>query len=266
LSREDLLLPGPTPRRRTFKNYYPPLSAPQGEVSLFLGCLSQISLHDLFHDSILLLQQLGYGVHVPLKQACCGGLFQHTGHLKQAQKCQEQNQSVFTELKGIPMLTFATGCQRDLKDTHPESMDIMSFLATISWPTNWHCAPLAKTFVIQTPCSTHAAEKAAVYSLLTKIPNIRLENLPYSQCCGAAGIQMLTNPAQSDALGLAWLQEMQKIPGITGVVTTNIGCQMHLARLSRQNRSEISFLHPLSLFLTQLNRKERTFPLDKTTQ
>lgn len=260
LARADELL-GAISQRHSFQAYYPPTSLPQGDVSLFLGCLSQISLHSLIHKSIALLQALGYGVYVPTKQTCCGALFLHTGHVKEAQECQQLNKQIFTPPQ--PLLTFATGCERDLKTFLPESVDIMTFLSTVSWPTEWSWRPLAQTIVIQTPCSSSAKDTAAVYSLLTKIPNIRLETCQDTQCCGAAGIQMLTHPVQSDALGRAWLDKMQKMPHIDAVVTTNIGCQCHLQRLFQENNPFIPCLHPLSVFLGQLNQKEGISPLDK---
>lgn len=256
LSRPDALLPGPIPARHAFKSYYPTAkNTPKGEVMLFLGCFSQITLHPLLHSTITLLQQLGYDVHVPTNQTCCGALYQHTGHLIKAQKCQQQNQTAFQP--SLPVLTFATGCQQDLKEALPNSIDIIEFLANISWPVEWTCAPLSKTFVIQSPCTATTAQKKATFKLLAKIPELTLQELPNTQCCGAAGLQMLTHPEQSDALGHRWQTELQKGTKIDGVLSLNSGCQMHLQRLCHEKGQTIPFLHPLALFLGQL-------ALDKT--
>jgi glycolate oxidase iron-sulfur subunit len=83
--------------------------------------------------------------------------------------------------------------------------------------------------------------------LLSRIPEIELVELPDNRlCCGAAGSHMLTHPRMSDDLVRDKLA-LIRASGAGVVVTSNVGCRMHLQGAVSANGLNIEILHPVTL-------------------
>ena len=101
---------------------------------------------------------------------------------------------------------------------------------------------------VHEPCSQRNVLKTqqAVYDLLAKIPNLKVQALPDNAvCCGAGGSYMLTHPDNAQKLRRA------KVDLINGmqpdyVVSSNFGCAVFLSGDSLKIR------HPLTLLARQL--------------
>ena len=92
-----------------------------------------------------------------------------------------------------------------------------------------------------------------VIELLRKIPELQIVELdPAQRCCGAAGLYFVTQPQMADRLldhKLARSEALQ--PDI--IVSTNIGCTLHLAGgLRRRGTAAPEVLHPAVLLARQL--------------
>ncbi len=93
-----------------------------------------------------------------------------------------------------------------------------------------------------------------VCNLLRRIPDLEVVELPdNSRCCGAAGVNMMTHPAMADSLGSDKLVALAEIRAHK-LVTSNIGCALHLAALLRSRGRDTEVLHPAVLLDRQLNR------------
>ena len=58
---------------------YPASGAERGVVGLFLGCVARLLDGETLSAAVFVLNRLGYTVHVPARQTCCGGLYQDLG-------------------------------------------------------------------------------------------------------------------------------------------------------------------------------------------
>ncbi len=238
----------PIPRPTRFLTYYPPQgriskTQPLTEVSLFLGCLTSMVHAPLIHRSITLLQQLGYGVHVPKAQTCCGALFLHGGYPQKAQRCQAINQSAFPTQR--PVLTFASGCQRDL----PGAIDILAFLAEAPWPSELTFKPLNQRLLLHAPCTQAPDTTLRIQTLLAQIPQLSLTLWPQAEtkgCCGAAGLQLIRAPEKAQALQTIFTQGLD-LTAFDGLLTSNIGCELHFLQTHA-----LKVQHPLECLLTSL--------------
>ena len=67
---------------KSWKKIYLPTGKPCGEVGLFLGCIARLTDTETINASIYVLNRLGYTVHIPPIQTCCGALHQHGGDTK----------------------------------------------------------------------------------------------------------------------------------------------------------------------------------------
>ncbi|HEY7987304.1 MAG TPA: (Fe-S)-binding protein [Methylophilaceae bacterium] len=238
-----------TPKQRRWQASYPAPSA-RGEVCLFLGCASNIFETDVLAASIFVLNRLGYTVHIPHNQTCCGGLNQQAGD--NAADLNTRNLQAFAEFADLPVLCIASGCGARLLDLMPERFqDINAFLKDADWQGVTLQALPAKV-AVQDPCSLRNILRAetAPYQLLKRIPRLEVVSLPgNTQCCGGAGSYMLTQPEMAVRL------RDDKIAAIDNVqpdyvATANIGCALHIARGTRAR-----IVHPVTLLAGQMGYK-----------
>ncbi len=247
------------------QDYYPAIGTQQGEIGLFVGCMGDSLDTTTTHAAIQLLTHLGYGVHLPQKQNCCGALHLHRGELKEAEALASENRVAFSGLKIDALIYCASGCGSTLQKmtqvgaSDAPIMEIGQFLTQIEWPSTLELRPLgtradSKRVAIHLPCSlNHVLRQGhAPEALLSKIPGIELIPLPDNQnCCGAAGDYMIRHPEIADNLRDDKLRHLDTIkPDI--LVSSNIGCALHIAAGLRETGLKIEVIHPVTLLARQL--------------
>ncbi len=247
-------------RPHDWQNYYPTQTDKQGDVALFIGCFSDMFDQKTLDDCITLLNACGYGVLVPATQACCGALHQHKGDNKQAAQLARQNIDAFAPLNISAVISSATGCGSHLKeydriiDSSLPVCDINTFLSQIEWPQSIQFNPLSKKVAVQEPCSQRniLKENDTPYALLRRIPELEIISLPGNQqCCGAAGSYMIEHPKMADSLRDDKLDAIKATqPDI--LVSSNIGCTLHLTAGARAANIDLEILHPISLLARQI--------------
>jgi len=103
--------------------------------------------------------------------------------------------------------------------------------------------------MLHTPCSmaNSSADANAPFRLLSRFTNIDIQPVysPYD-CCGAAGTKMLTDYKVSSSLRQPVLDQIiRQMPDM--VLSTNIGCSLHLSEGLRKAGIDIPVRHPISL-------------------
>jgi glycolate oxidase iron-sulfur subunit len=252
-------------RPHSWQPYYPPKGEQRGDVALFTGCFSDMFDQATLDAAITLLTACGYGVHVPDSQTCCGALHQHSGDSATARQLAQQNLAAFGALQIDAVISTATGCGSYLGEYQQISgsalpvCDINTFLSQIEWPEEISLQPLRKRVAVHEPCSQRNVLKQAdaPYALLKRIPELELFHLPGNeQCCGAAGSYMIDHPEMADRLRQDKIEAVRQTkPDI--LVSSNIGCALHLAAGMRAMGIKIELLHPIMLLARQLRLKTR---------
>ena len=254
LAHKIALLPTLT-RTQSWQPFYPAANSKRGAVNLFLGCITNAFDAETLRASVHVLTQLGYDVHVPPAQSCCGGIARQQGDISVAERLIKSNVDAFEN--GLPVLTTASGCGAGLKDyTDLPIQDISDFLAQCDWSST-PLQPLEKHIALHEPCTLRNVMKSAksVAVLLNRIPHIKVSALKGNmQCCGGAGTYMLQQPEMAQAL----LDD--KIKSLNAdtydyLVTSNIGCAMQLGAGIRQNNMPLQTLHPVVLVAKQMGFK-----------
>lgn len=260
VSRLPLLKPQPA-----WQSVYPAVGRVRGEVGLFLGCVGRAADSETLSASIFVLNRLGYTVHVPAAQACCGALHTSLGEPEKAHGFEQKNLDAFTGLEFDAVISTATGCGAALKG-YPQAFadrvkDVSEFLAGVEGWEEARIAPLPERVAVHEHClmrnALHCQGKP--YDLLRRIPGAMLLPLAGNdQCCGAAGAYFLTQPEMAAAL-LADKIEAVKAGAARILVTSNIGCALHLAVGLKSAGIDIEVLHPVTLLARQMG-----FDHDKT--
>jgi len=243
-----------------WQQYYPAKGVSRGEIGLFLGCVARISDSETLFSSIRLLTQLGYTVHVPRTQTCCGALHQHSGRVTEAAGFSEQNQRAFSGLDIQAIISTASGCGAQLLEhaaqggtDNPPVLDISQFLAQQDWAEIKFNA-LQKKVVVHEPCTLrnvlHAADLN--YSLLALIPELEVQALKGNeQCCGAAGTYFLDQPEFAGVLLDAKVAALKETEA-DFLTTANIGCALHISNGLLKKGVEMEVLHPVTLLARQM--------------
>lgn len=252
LRQADALLPA-IPEQEGWHAHYPADSA-RGEVALFLGCVSSIADTDTLRAAIFVLNRLGYTVHVPQEQSCCGGIARQAGDTTTSDRMLERNTRAFTSLGNMPLLTVASGCGAGLRDQFGTRVsDISAFLAAAHWE-GIEPEPLNTTVHVHDACTLRNVmhQHGEVYQLLKRIPGAKIQPLSGNgQCCGGAGSYMLSQP------GMARQLRDDKISacceaGTALLATSNIGCALHIAAGLREEGLAVEVAHPITILARQL--------------
>jgi glycolate oxidase iron-sulfur subunit len=230
------------------------------KVALFTGCTAELADAETVTSAIHLLTRLGVSVTVPPEQVCCGGMALHNGDRNGFEGLRNQNQRTFDTSAFDAILTLASGCGAVLKEYDnsgfaTQIIDISRFLGELIWPDNVHLEALSAKVIVHTPCSLKNVMKSEIHpvALLRRIPDLEVDllaNVP--NCCGAAGIYLLNHTDMAQALREDMLVNI-KASASEYVVTSNVGCAMHLrAGLKQSGFGHIQVLHPLVLVARQL--------------
>lgn len=243
-----------------FKELYPAKdSLAKGNIAIFIGCVNQLCDAKTIFYAIDVCNALGYNVHIPKNQACCGAIHRHNGAPSIADAYLHKNSSVFASQHFDAIITLATGChdsllklnQSDEKLKNTPILDIHDFILNQPDDNLQLLDPLinsAKVLLIHTPCTLRNIMKKAdlLEKVLLKLGVQQYKHLQSSGCCGAAGLLMWNNPKLANALAAPLIQQiLAEKPDY--VISANIGCQLHLQRNLHELGSSTRVLHLLNL-------------------
>jgi glycolate oxidase iron-sulfur subunit len=252
LKASNALIPT-IPRQESWRATY---SVPneKGAVALFLGCASSVADTDTLRAAIFVLNRLGYTVHVPPEQSCCGGIARQAGDADASARMLAKNTRAFDRHAELPVVTVASGCGSGLRDHIGKRVtDISAFLVTADWSQTTPAA-LESVIHIHDSCTLKnvMGQHGEVHALLKRIPGADIRPLPgNSQCCGGAGSYMLTQPGMARALRDDKIAAC-KASGTRLLATSNIGCALHIAVGLREAGMAVEVAHPVVILARQL--------------
>jgi len=233
----------------------------RGTVQLFRGCVTSLIDAPTLDAARQLLIALGYRVTVPAGQTCCGALHQHNGDPRTAARLAQRNRLAFGDSSN-PLLVTASGCAAQLIEygalygeagISGRAEDILHFLLAHE-PGALQFEPLELTAAVHVPCSHRNVLRQGrdVLNILARVPGLRTVPInPHGGCCGAAGSYLLTQPEVADQLRDELLATL-RTSGASVLVTSNIGCCMHLQAGLREQGLDVEVLHPVVLLARQL--------------
>jgi glycolate oxidase iron-sulfur subunit len=255
-----------TNRTRFGGKTYQAQNAEIGEISFFTGCVARTLDADTHQASLNVLNSIGYTVHVPPGQTCCGALSLHDGDRRSAVNMARANEAAFGNDDSL-VISSATGCGATLREydrlldgesncsINRRVVDISDFLSRRLPQIEPLLGALDMRIALHKPCTTDHVTTGgdATSALLDAIPGLHVEQLHGYGCCGAAGHHFLTRATQADALVSPLLDEVEEYRP-RYVVTSNPGCALHLAGGLAARGSEISVIHPVGLVALSMAR------------
>ncbi len=265
LSRLDRLLPR-LESGHAWQTVSPAAGERRGRVALFSGCVSGSLDRRTLDAAMLVLSEMGYEVHRPPAQRCCGALHRHAGEPDKAAELMRANLSAFVPLEADAILYSASGCGAMLAEYGELAgnkagpafagrlRDISQFVTETRWPAALRLRPLPRRVAVHDPCTLRHVlrQQDKAYALLRNIPDVELIALPGNDtCCGGAGLYPVTQADMAQRLLADKLDHLRRLdPDI--LVTSNIGCALHFSAGIRQAKLDIEVVHPVELIARQL--------------
>jgi glycolate dehydrogenase iron-sulfur subunit len=234
----------------------PPLLVPargqrRGRVAFFTGCVMPEIFGAANAATVAVLARNGFEVEIPAGQVCCGALHLHSGDPQTAAELHARNRAAFRLDAIDAVIVNSAGCGAALKDKGDafarKLRDATEFLADAGLRERPGALPLRVAY--DDPCHLLHGQRiaAAPRALLRAIPELDLFDLPgHRDCCGAAGIYNLTQPAMAATLLARKLQAIRDTaPQV--VATGNPGCLLQIGGGVAAAHLDVEVLHPLEL-------------------
>jgi len=236
--------------------FYPARNTKKGTVGLFKGCMGQTFDADTLCDAIKLLTHLGFDVHVPKSQYCCGALHQHNGDMQSAEKLATQNRQLFQQYELDHIVYTASGCGSQIINTEFSApvADLASFILEQLSNHSLAFKPLHKHAIIHQACrgKNELGLVQVNQQLIELIPDINIQQIHHADlCCGAGGSNQLDYPELANELLSIKLDEL-KAAQPDYLVSDNLGCSMHFKAGLKLSRLNIEVIHPVTLLARQM--------------
>lgn len=224
-----------------------------GRVALFGGCVQGVFERDAQDAATRLLGAVGFEV-ARIESLCCSALAAHTGDAARADALAAQVRQAFAASGADVLLSATPGCLGTLRAAlpGPKVEDALAFLDAHGESLRFR--PLAMRATLHLPCTQLNVARAsdAVQRLLARVPGLSFDLLPtQAHCCGAAGAHMLEFPRRARDFRERVLAALPQ-PAPELLLTSNIGCRLHLAAGLRERGAVLAVAHPLSLLARQL--------------
>lgn len=263
-ARLESLLPARNPgSRASIRDDAARVTATLPRVSLFRGCVGEIADAQTLGAIRQLFEHCGFAVDEPATQNCCGALHQHAGDPDTARQLAAQNTAAFAG--DARVIYAASGCGASLREyarIAPGDAACADFARRVEEPhqlllRHWSPAiqlqPLPARLAVHLPCTQRNVTGGgdAISALLKKIPQAEVLPLDLEHgCCGAAGTYFVSQPEMADRLLEHKLDALAALrPDY--LLSSNIGCTLHLAAGLRRRGLTVPVLHPLALLARQ---------------
>lgn len=223
------------------------------QLALFPGCVASVEDAQAQQDAVTLLQAAGFGVSV-LPAFCCGAMDLHTGRARGAERAAAEVRRAWLASGASGLVAITPGCLGTLRRALPgvEVLDPLQLLAAHADLLRFR--PLAQRVAVHLPCTqvNVARSESALLQLLRRVPALDVQPLPRPQhCCGAAGSHLLEFPERAARLREPVLRQIATLEP-QRLLSSNIGCRLHLAAGLAEDGQACPTLHPLSLLARQL--------------
>ncbi|WP_430387510.1 (Fe-S)-binding protein [Dyella sp. 20L07] len=222
-------------------------------IALFPGCVASVEDAAAEDAAITLLSAAGYRV-ARLPAFCCGAIDLHGGEMPAAEALAQRVREAWQASGAEQLVTVTPGCLGTLRRALPNAVvaDPITLLAARAEQLRFR--PLARRVALHLPCTqiNVARSESALQSLLSKVPELDVATVPRPpHCCGAAGSHMLEFPERAARLREGTLGQIATLAP-EQLLSSNIGCRLHLAAGMDASGHRWPHMHPLSLLAQQL--------------
>lgn len=227
--------------------------AGQTTVAIFPGCVASVEDEAAERAAITLLQAAGYRV-ARIPAFCCGAMDLHGGDMDTADRLAERVREHWQNVGATRLVTVTPGCLGTLRRALPDVAVSDPVTLIAERIDRLAFRPLERRVALHLPCTqlNVARSEAALQELLRRIPSLDIAVVPRPpHCCGAAGTHMLEFPERAARLRDGVLGQIATLAP-QQLLSSNIGCRLHLAAGMDEQGRHWPHMHPLTLLAQQL--------------
>jgi glycolate dehydrogenase iron-sulfur subunit len=227
-------------------------SSQRDTVALFPGCAASVQDAEAERAADILLSAVGYRV-VRMPAFCCGALDLHDGAAVDAETSAARVREAWASLGATRLVTVTPGCLGTLRRALPDVRVDDPYGLLTERIESLRFRPLTRRAALHVPCTQAnvARSDAALVQLLQRIPDLTLQRLPAPPyCCGAAGSHVLQFPERARRMRDDMLSHVNTLD-VQLLLSSNIGCRLHLAARLAEQVSTLPTMHPLTLLAQQ---------------
>ncbi len=218
-------------------------------VRLMLTCLADTFYGEVGIATVRVLESLGYTVDFPEKQTCCGQPPFNAGDWKSAREVATHCLNCF-EGEG-PIVTPSASCAAMVRHGYgelfphraslPQCYELSKFLWDVAEIRSWPRVGLPKV-ALHTACHGRmlglGSRTRDLLGIVSGLEVVEFENS--EQCCGFGGAFSVSHGAISAGIGR---EKLRTAPTGLPVVSTDMGCLMHLRGLASREGTSFESLH-----------------------
>ncbi|PWK81850.1 hypothetical protein BV497_00700 [Fulvimonas soli] len=226
--------------------------SPRPAVALFPGCVASVEDAEAQRALLALLRAAGIEAAV-LPAFCCGALDAHGGEAAAAAAAARRVRQAWEASGAGQLLTATPGCLGTLRQALPGVAVGDAWELLDAHAGRLRFRPLPVRAALHLPCTQANVARSgeAMRRLLARVPGLELLPLDLPHCCGAAGSHLLEFPARAARLREPALRRLAALAPAR-LLSSNIGCRLHLAAgLAAEGRA-LPTQHPLTLLAQQL--------------
>lgn len=249
------------------KRQWPAMGNPRGRVAFFTGCVQDAFLPEVNRATVQFLQRLGFEVHVPAGQTCCGAAHTHSGDSDAALGLARRNIEAFSRGEYLAIISNAGGCGTMLKHEYPRLLendpiygerarafaqkvkDIHEFV--VEQGGYEPRFPVGVTATYAESCHLRNVMRVTdpPRRLLRETPGLDFVPLGGDYCCGSAGTYNLLHPEIADELLSLKVKSIAET-GADVVAVSNTGCHLQLIRGLRNAGLKTRVVHTIQILNT----------------
>lgn len=223
---------------------------------LFVGCAARSFESESQQALLACAQALGLPLVAPAGQGCCGALARHLGQASAAQALTDRLSQSWQRTRAQTVVAMDSGCLPSLRRSAQGLTVVEACRWLLNAPVDWSARlhRRVERVGVYLPC-THrnvVGDVAAVWALLALMPELELVPIQSGWgCCGAAGPHVLLHTEQADALAAPIVDQIIDAK-LDRLLTTNVGCALHLGERLARRGVELPITHPVACLLDRL--------------
>ena len=235
-------------------------------LGIFISCCVDQFSPKTAENLIRLLKNLGYEVHYPMEQTCCGKLMYENGDWKTAKQLGENFIELFKDYDYV--IGISNSCESYIKNNFGrlffnssnhnlyktlknKVIDISEFLCDIDKTMSFESIFPYKVY-LHTNCQSakgYNVEKQT-REILKKVKDITLLEGNYTDnfCCGYGGSFSVYNPYVSRNLAEQKIKAVLE-SGAEYIVSNDMSCLLHLQSYINKNNIDLKTIHLVDLLM-----------------
>ncbi len=246
-------------RRRLLRARRPLRAAARAEATIWLfgGCAARSFEADAQSGMLDVAARLREPMQMAHGLGCCGAIERHLGRSNAASGRARKLRAALDLRAPAAIVALDSACIDGLRKSLQGRVPVIEGCRwLLDRAGHWQPRLLTRPERVGVflPCShRHAAgDVAAVRELLTRLPGLDAVDVGVGfGCCGSAGPHLLTDPMRAEALAAPIVERIRGLE-LDRLVTTNVGCALHLSERLLAAGIELPITHPVACLRDRL--------------